>query len=250
MKLVLETVTKKFDQKAIIEGASFEFEKGKIYGLLGRNGAGKTTLFNCISRNLQLDNGQIAIEEGDQRDDNYDNTSVGFVYATPHLPGFMTGYEFVKFFVDVNKERLAVIEDPQVYLARAGIESKDQHRLLKDYSHGMQNKVQMLVTMLVKSPVLLLDEPLTSFDVVVAHEMKELIISQKDHSVVIFSTHILQLAQDLCDEIVLLHEGKLTGIPSERIHDADFEEEVVKLLSTSHAENNTLNSILLQEGGQ
>ena len=114
----------------------------------------------------------------------------------------------------------------------------------------MQNKVQMLVTMLVKSPVLLLDEPLTSFDVVAAHEMKELIISQKDHSVVIFSTHILQLAQDLCDEIVLLHEGKLTGIPSERIHDSDFEEEVVKLLSTKQAKTDALDSILLQEGGQ
>lgn len=249
MKLTLKNVTKKFDTKAIIDDASFSFETGKIYGLLGRNGAGKTTLFNCISRNLQLDSGEIAFDENGQLNDDYDNTDVGFVYATPHLPGFMTGYEFVKFFIDVNKERLTTIEEPKVYLTQAGIEAKDQHRLLKDYSHGMQNKVQMLVTMLVKSPVLLLDEPLTSFDVVAAHEMKELILAQKEQSIVIFSTHILQLAQDLCDEIVLLHEGKLTGIPSERIHDSDFEEEVVKLLSTN-SQPEALASILLQDGGE
>jgi len=86
---------------------------------------------------------------------------------------------------------------------------------------------------MVHADVLLLDEPLTSFDVVAAHEMKKLIIAQKENSVVIFSTHILQLAQDLCDEIVLLHEGKLTSISAERIHDANFEEEIIALLSTN-----------------
>ena len=59
MNLVIEMITKKFEEKVIFDGASFQFQKGKIYGLLGRNGAGKTTLFNCISRNLSLDSGQI-----------------------------------------------------------------------------------------------------------------------------------------------------------------------------------------------
>ena len=233
MKLTLTNVTKKFDQQTIIDDASFTFEKGKIYGLLGRNGSGKTTLFNCISRNLPLDGGQIAFDEEGVSRQNYENTDVGFVYATSHLPGFLTGYEFVKFFIEVNQARIQGIQNPSVYLLEAGIEEKDHHRLLRDYSYGMHNKVQMLVTMMVHADVLLLDEPLTSFDVVAAHEMKKLIIAQKENSVVIFSTHILQLAQDLCDEIVLLHEGKLTSISAERIHDANFEEEIIALLSTN-----------------
>ncbi|KRL58488.1 ABC transporter ATP-binding protein [Latilactobacillus fuchuensis DSM 14340 = JCM 11249] len=233
MKLTLTNVTKKFDQQTIIDDASFTFEKGKIYGLLGRNGSGKTTLFNCISRNLPLDGGQIAFDEEGVSRQNYENTDVGFVYATSHLPGFLTGYEFVKFFIEVNQARIQGIQDPSVYLLEAGIEEKDHHRLLRDYSYGMHNKVQMLVTMMVHADVLLLDEPLTSFDVVAAHEMKKLIIAQKENSVVIFSTHILQLAQDLCDEIVLLHDGKLTSISAERIHDANFEEEIIALLSTN-----------------
>ncbi|MGO2082465.1 ABC transporter ATP-binding protein [Vagococcus sp.] len=230
MKLVIEEVTKSFKEKQVISEASFEFEKGKIYGLLGRNGAGKTTLFNCIAKTSPEDKGKIQFEDDGIRSD-YELTDIGLVQATPVVPDFMTGYEFIKFFIEMNQEQMKNIRTPDEYLAKVGIEKADRHRLLKDYSHGMKNKVQMMATMMIQPPVLLLDEPLTSFDVVAAHEMKELILSMKQNSVVIFSTHILQLAQDLCDEIVLLHNGKLTGIPASQIHDPRFEEEVVELLS-------------------
>lgn len=231
MKLVLQNITKRFDDKTIIEAADFTFEKGKIYGLLGRNGAGKTTLFNCISRNLILDEGTISIERDGVLNPDYENTEIGFVYTQPHLPGFMTAYEFIKFFTEINRPRITQVKTPEEYLDSVGIERSDQHRLLKDFSHGMQNKVQMLVSLMVQPPVLLLDEPLTSFDVVAAHEMKELILQMKAESIVIFSTHILQLAQDLCDEIVLLHHHKLNKVDAARIHDKDFEEEIIDLLS-------------------
>lgn len=235
MKLRLDHIDKKFEKKIIFEDASFEFEKGKIYGLLGRNGAGKTTLFNCIAQNMSIDSGSIGIEKAGEVNGHFDNTEVGFVYTQPHLPSFMTGYEFIKFFLEINKERITNPQKPQTYLTEVGILKEDHHRLLKDYSHGMKNKVQMLVTIMVQPPILLLDEPLTSFDVVAAHEMKEMIIESKQKSIVIFSTHILQLAQDLCDEIVLLHNHKLTSIDPQQIHDPDFEEEVVQLLSAEKA---------------
>ena len=77
----------------------------------------------------------------------------------------------------------------------------------------------------------LLDEPLTSLDVVAAHEMKELLLEMKKDHIIILSTHILQLAQDLCDEIVLLHQGKLAGVEDLDCHDKGFEEHVMELLS-------------------
>ncbi|MDG3375157.1 ATP-binding cassette domain-containing protein, partial [Vibrio parahaemolyticus] len=83
MKLVLENITKNFDEKVIFDDASFTFEKGKIYGLLGRNGSGKTTLFNCISKNLLLDNGTIGLEKNGILNTDYDNTEIGFVYTMP-----------------------------------------------------------------------------------------------------------------------------------------------------------------------
>lgn len=126
------------------------------------------------------------MEEDGRQNLNYDNTEIGFVYTTPHLPAFMTAYEFVRFFIDINREKINDLQLPEEYLLTIGIASEDHHRLLKDFSHGMQNKVQMLVSLMVQPPVLLLDEPLTSFDVVAAHEMKELIIRMKSNSVIIF----------------------------------------------------------------
>ena len=87
------------------------------------------------------------------------------------------------------------------------IVAEDRHRLIKGYSHGMKNKLQMLGFLISRPKIILLDEPLTSFDVVVANEMKHLLLEMKEEHILIFSTHILQLARDLCDEIVLLHNG-------------------------------------------
>ena len=230
MKLQVASISKKFDQKIIFDQASFTFEKGKIYGLLGRNGSGKTTFFNCIAKNLKLDEGQIQLLEEDEAS-NYDNTEIGFTQTYPQLPAFMTAYEFIRFYMDIHREQIKDTRKPEDWLILVGIKEEDQHRLLKDFSHGMQNKVQMLLSLVVQPPVLLLDEPLTSFDPVAALEFKQLIREAKKDSVIIFSTHILQLAQDLCDEIVLLHHQRFQAIPSEKLHDADFEQEIVAILS-------------------
>lgn len=230
MNLHIQTISKQFDQNKLFVNASFTFEKGKIYGLLGRNGSGKTTLFNCIARNLSLDSGRIFFSQDGQEID-YENTDIGFTQTYPQLPAFMTAFEFVRFYMDIHKNQLQTDRGPEDWLNLVGISEPDQHRLLKDFSHGMQNKVQLLLSLIVQPPVLLLDEPLTSFDPVAALEFKRLIREAKKNSVIIFSTHILQLAQDLCDEIVLLHHQELQAVPSDKLHDADFEQEIVDLLT-------------------
>lgn len=83
----------------------------------------------------------------------------------------------------------------------------DRGKLLKDFSHGMKNKMQMLVNIMADPAVLLLDEPLSSFDVVVADEMKALLRRIKTRHIILLSTHIMDLALDLCDDIVILHHG-------------------------------------------
>jgi len=236
LELIIDNISKKFDQeKVIFDKASQTFKKGKIYGLLGRNGTGKTTLFNCIAKEMMIDSGEIRLRYDNGIEEvEYDNTEVSYAYTNPNLPDFMTGYEFVQFIMDINAQRIKNPKSVAEYLAEIGIQKEDHHKLLKDYSHGMRNKVQMLVTMMIQTPVLLLDEPLTSFDVVAAHEIKQLILKQKESSIIIFSTHILQLAQDLCDEIILLHDKKLQKIASHKIHDQNFEEEIFHLLKNQN----------------
>lgn len=232
MQLALQAINKAFDQQQLFNDASFTFETGKIYGLLGRNGSGKTTLFNCIAQNLPLDSGRIVrIDDAGHEDSDYDNTEIGFVTTQTHLPDFMTGLEFVGFVMDLNRDRLTSKLLAKEHLARYGIKASDQNKLLRDYSHGMQNKVQMLVTEITNAPIYLLDEPLTSFDPVAAYEVKERIRELKSHAIVIFSTHILELAQELCDEIVLLHDKKLEVLAPEKLQSEDFEKEIVTILS-------------------
>lgn len=233
MELILDNIVKSYGDKEVLKGTGYRFEQGRIYGLLGRNGAGKTTLFNCLSGETRMDSGQISLKDADAVRELREE-DVGYVHSLPILPDFLTGYEFVKFFMDINRDKLQRegrtgygIDD---YFDMMQMSSEDRHRLIKNYSHGMKNKVQMLLFLLTKPPVILLDEPLTSFDVIVALEMKNLLREMKKDHILIFSTHILQLAADLCDELIILNQGQLSGVSRTLLASPDFEQSVIELL--------------------
>lgn len=230
MQLILSGIEKHFGEKKVLNKASMTFEKGKIYGLLGRNGAGKTTLFNCISEEIDIDGGEVVLvdEFGSEKD--IKSSEVGYVFAEPILPEFLTGYEFIKFYIDINKNNIVNLKSIQEYLDLIKITEEDSNRLIKGYSHGMKNKIQMLCHFITRPPILLLDEPLTSFDVIVALEMKKLLKEMKKNHILIFSTHIMQLALDLCDELVILNNGELKKIDRQILECDNFEERVIELL--------------------
>ena len=229
MQLICEHIKKSFDEKAVLQDVDITFEKGKIYGLLGRNGAGKTTLFNCISKEQPMDSGRCYFKDGDEMRQ-IDESDIGFVFSTPVLPDFLTGYEFIKFYMEANEKYIHNAQSIDEYFDLVKMDETDRHRLIKEYSHGMKNKVQMLCFIIAKPLVVLLDEPLTSFDVVVALEMKNLLRQMRRDHILIFSTHVLQLATDLCDEIVILHNGTLQTLDEETMHSPNFEEEIVEIL--------------------
>ena len=229
MKLIVKDVKKNFDKKQVLRGINFEFEKGKIYGLLGRNGAGKTTFFNCLNEDILVDEGKFEIEEnGNIRDVLLDD--IGYVLSTPNVPEFLTGREFLKFFIDINKKKIGNLKSEDEYFDFIKIDVEDRDKLLKDYSHGMKNKMQMLVNIISRPNILLLDEPLTSFDVVVAEEMKELLKSIKKDHIIIFSTHIMELALDLCDNIVILNKGVLEEVDKSNLDNTHFKEKIIAAL--------------------
>ena len=228
MKLVIKNLKKNFEQKEVLKNINFTFESGKIYGLLGRNGAGKTTFFNCLNEDLDIDEGEFYLKEDKKL--KIEAQDIGYVLSTPNVPEFLTGREFLKFFIEINQER---IENPKTideYFDLIKIDVEDRDKLLKDYSHGMKNKMQMLVNIIMNPKVLLLDEPLTSFDVVVAEEMKNLLKSIKKDHIIIFSTHIMELALDLCDEIVLLNKGILEHVDKKTNKDESLKEKISQAL--------------------
>lgn len=229
MELILDNIRKSYNDKQVLKGVDFTFEKGKIYGLLGRNGAGKTSLFNCLSGEVRMDSGGAFLKRNEVSLPLTDN-EIGYVFSLPILPEFLTGYEFVKFYMDINRDKIQPGRTAEEYFNIISFEEEDRHRLIKGYSHGMKNKIQMLCFIITRPPLILLDEPLTSFDVVVALEIKKLLREMKQDHIIIFSTHILQLAADLCDELVILNNGILQEIPADLLRSPEFEEKIIALL--------------------
>ena len=146
------------------------------------------------------------------------------------MPEFLTGRELLKFFMDIHEETIKNPKTPDEYFDYMSIEPEDRDRLLKDYSHGMKNKMQMLINIIAEPNLLLLDEPLTSLDVVVAEEMKQLLRLLKQDRIIIFSTHIMDLALDLCDEIVLLSHGELEIVDKSDLDSKEFKEKIIAAL--------------------
>lgn len=229
MEFVIEHLSKRFEQKEVLKDIDFTFQEGKIYGLLGRNGAGKTTLFNCLNRDIKADSGTFFLEEyGTRREVAAED--IGYVLSTPTVPEFLTGREFLKFFLDINESAMQNPKTLDEYFDMVSIAPEDRDKLLKDYSHGMKNKMQMLINIMAQPKILLLDEPLTSLDVVVAEEMKQLLRSLKAGRITIFSTHIMDLALDLCDEIVLLSRGELEVVEKSNLDNQEFKEKIIAAL--------------------
>lgn len=229
MQLEVSGLTKCFGSKLVLDNIDFIFESGKIYGLIGRNGAGKTTFFNSINKDIDIDSGKVYLDNGYGKNELLTN-DIGYVVSTPIVPEFLTAREFLSFFMEVNKGRIDNDKTIDDYFKLVDIEKDDQDKLLKDYSHGMKNKMQILVNIIAHPKVILLDEPLTSLDVVVQDEMKKLLRSLKDEHIIIFSTHILEIAMDLCDEIVILNNKKLELVEKRNLNTKKYKDKIIHCL--------------------
>ena len=229
MEFVISHLVKSYGSKKVLKDVDFVFEEGKIYGLLGRNGSGKTTFFNCINRDIDIDAGEFYVRDGEGEKRSLEPEDIGYLVSTPTVPEFMTGREFLKFFLEVHEE-IKPDKSIEEYFDYMMIPEEDRDSLLKDYSHGTKNKMQMLLNIIAAPKLMLLDEPLTTRDVVIAEEMKKVIRSQKKGRITIFSTHLLDVAVDLCDVIVLLNHGRLELIDKNDLGDEDFKKKIIEAL--------------------
>lgn len=232
MYLELNEIQKSFKAHEVLRECTYDFEQGKIYGLLGRNGAGKTTLFNVLYEELEQDAGSFhLVIDGKKQEVRPED--IGMVFTDNYLPDFLTGYEFVKFYLDLHKREGQRTVDE--YLDLVSIDQESRHRIIKSYSSGMQSKLSLLTVIMNQPKIVLLDEPLTAVDVVSGIELKRLLIELKKHSIVILSTHMLQLAEDICDELVLLKNGQLSSMEDFRSEE-QFEAQIIQALSEEKGE--------------
>ena len=214
---------KSYEEKEVLKDINISFDSGKIYGLLGRNGSGKTTFFNCINEDIPKNSGEVYLDN-----ELIQGKDIGYVISTPIVPEFLTGREFIQFYLDINPTSNKMTIDEYFDLVKINKDERD--KLLRDYSHGTKSKIQILANLIANPKVLLLDEPLTSLDIVIQEEMKELLKELKKDHIIIFSTHILELALDLCDDIVVITNHNLESIQKKNLSDKKYKDRILNLL--------------------
>ena len=229
MKLEIKNLNKSYGKKEVLKNINFTFEEGKIYGLLGRNGAGKTTFFNALNEDIKIDSGECFLDNK-----KLETSDIGYVVSTPQVPEFLTGREFLQFYLDINNDNIKDLKDIDYYFDLVKLNKEDQNLLLKEYSHGMKNKIQMLINIIANPKVILLDEPLTSLDIVVQEEMKKLFKDYKENHIIIFSTHILELAVDLCDEIIILNNKQIELIEKKDLNTKKYKDKIIESLKVEN----------------
>jgi ABC-2 type transport system ATP-binding protein len=209
-------LTKRFGKLAAVERLTMEIESGELFGFLGPNGAGKTTTINMLTGLIKPTSGVASICGYDVQTQSRQAKSItGLMPDTPQLYDTLTGRQFVRLIADLyevppkqSEERMESMFD-MLDLRDVGGD------LIKSYSYGMQKKI-LLVAVLIHTPrVLFLDEPTSGLDPKSARTVKEMLREQCDLGCTVFmTTHILEIAERVCDRIGIINKGRLVAVGS------------------------------------
>jgi len=210
--LVIKNLVKIYgkDFKAI-DDVNLVINDGEIFGFIGPNGAGKTTTIKCIMGLLKFDKGEITFNGLDAVKDNYEvKKQVTYIPDNPDLYDNLTGIQFLNFISDIySLETNKKNEDIKKYSSLFGIEENlgDQ---ISSYSHGMKQKLSLISAFIRHPKLLILDEPFVGLDPKASHDVKEIMREMcKDGCSVFFSTHVLEVAEKLCDRVAIIKDGKI-----------------------------------------
>ena len=209
--LEVSGVTKTFGERRAVDGVSLAVNQGEILGLLGPNGSGKSTLMKIIVGILKPDAGAIQVLGNEAtKDPTGVKRIVGFVPESPRLYEFLSGIEYLDFVADVHGlVPSAKHERISHFLKALDLEGRE-NELINGYSQGMKQKLAIIAGLLHRPQLLVMDEPLNSLDPRSARIVKDLIHKLRDDGVAtIFSTHVLEIADAICDRIVIMDAGRV-----------------------------------------
>jgi ABC-2 type transport system ATP-binding protein len=237
----LRGVAKRYVDIVAVDYIDLDVKHGEILGLLGPNGSGKSTTLKIILGLIKPDSGSVNVLGINAEDDPVTvKRQVGYVPETPRLYEFLTGLEYLDFVGDIYgitvSEKKARIEE---YLEALELEGREGD-MISSYSQGMKQKTALISVFLHKPKLLLLDEPLSGLDPRSARIVKDLLRELKSQGVTtVLSTHILEIAQAMCDRIAIMYEGRLLALGNmkelrqkARLPGSDLEDIFLKLTGT------------------
>jgi len=209
--LKIENLTKKYGDKVAVDGLTLHIQPGEIYGFIGHNGAGKTTTLKCCTGILQFENGNIFVNGTSVKDDPIEcKKQIAYIPDNPDLYEYMTGIQYLNFVGDIfgidkqtRKEKIEKYATDFEILENLGQE-------ISSYSHGMKQKLAIIAALIHDPKLIIMDEPFVGLDPSAAHKVKEIMKAMcANGSAIFFSTHVLDVAEKLCDKVAIIKEGKL-----------------------------------------
>ena len=209
--LKIRNLTKKYGEKCAVDNLSLDIEAGQIYAFIGHNGAGKTTTIKACMGIIDFDTGEIFIDGKSTKQDTLGTKSVtAYIPDNPDMYEFLSGIAYLNFIADVYgvsaDERSSRIA---FYADKLGLTS-DLGEKIGSYSHGMKQKLAIISAWLHSPKLIIMDEPFVGLDPRASHTLKEMMREFCNNGgSIFFSTHVLDVAEKLCDSVAIIKDGKL-----------------------------------------
>lgn len=209
--LKIEHLTKKYGDFKAVDDLSLHIAPGEIYGFIGHNGAGKTTTLKSVVGILQFDNGEIYIDGTSITADPLKcKKEIAYIPDNPDIYEFMTGIKYLNFVADIFGVSAADRQEKIRKYAEIFELSSDLAQPISTYSHGMKQKLAIISAWIHSPKLIIMDEPFVGLDPKAAHLLKGMMREICNNGgAIFFSTHVLEVAEKLCDKIAIIKEGKL-----------------------------------------
>lgn len=231
--LRIENLTKTYGEKRAVDNLSLHIAPGEIYGFIGHNGAGKTTTLKAVVGILQFDKGEVFIKgESIRKNPLACKQKIAYIPDNPDLYEFMTGIKFLNFIADI----FGVPEEKRQERIRKYADlfemTENLAQPIASYSHGMKQKLAIISAWIHEPKLIIMDEPFVGLDPKAAHILKQMMREICDEGgAIFFSTHVLEVAEKLCDKVAIIRNGQLiqSGTMQEVKGDDNLEEVFLEL---------------------
>lgn len=225
--LRIEHLTKNYGEKKAVDNLSLHIRPGEIYGFIGHNGAGKTTTIKACCGILQYDSGEIWVDGISMRENPLDcKKKIAYIPDNPDLYEFMSGIQFLNFVADIYGVSASDRQERIRRYADTFELTNDLGQPISAYSHGMKQKLAIISALLHAPKLVIMDEPFVGLDPKASHLLKEIMREICNQGgAIFFSTHVLEVAERLCDKVAIIKNGRLirSGTMEEVKGDASLE---------------------------
>ncbi|MDY3909630.1 MAG: ABC transporter ATP-binding protein [Eubacterium sp.] len=231
--LKIENLSKSFGDKKAVDNLSLHIRAGEIYGFIGHNGAGKTTTIKACCGIMGQDSGEIYVDGHSMKEQPMEcKTRIAYIPDNPDLYEFMTGIQFLNFVADIFHVSASDRQERIRKYADTFELTKDLAQPISAYSHGMKQKLAIISALIHNPKLIIMDEPFVGLDPKAAYLLKEIMRDICDQGgAIFFSTHVLEVAEKLCDKVAIIKNGTLikSGTMDEVKGDISLEEVFLEL---------------------